>query len=123
MIYKVTINDKLYEVEVEEGKANLLNTKTVQISEDTASAQVTPKSVEVSVPTASSDAITAPMPGVVIEIKVTKGQKVKENDLLMILEAMKMENEVFAKKNGTVADIYAAKGKQVNTGDPLILIL
>jgi biotin carboxyl carrier protein len=63
------------------------------------------------------------MPGVVLEIKVTKGQKVKKEDLLVIIEAMKMENEVFAKNSGTVTEIYAAKGRQVNTGDPLILIV
>jgi len=132
MIYKVTINDKLYEVEIDvgnENKATLLNVKTVQADAIPVSTQNAPAPADVSAPAAnlkniaSSDAHTAPMPGIIVDIKVTKGQRVKENDLLLILEAMKMENEVFAKKDGTVADIYTSKGTQVNTDDPLILIV
>ena len=123
MIYKVTINDKLYEVEVEKGKANLLETKAVQAATVAAPVQEPSKPAAVSATAASSDAHTAPMPGVVIDIKVAKGQKVKENDLLLVLEAMKMENEIFAKQSGTISEIYTAKGAQVNTGDPLILIV
>ena len=133
MIYKVTINDKLYEVEVEEGKANLLNVEMVQAPEPKTSPPV--HSADIKVPThdipvlatdtrPSAEGICkAPMPGVVHDIKVTRGQKISENDLLVIIEAMKMENEVFAHKSGTVAEIYAVKGATVNTGDPLILIL
>ena len=128
MIYKVTINDKLYEVEVEEGKANLLNTETIQAVAAEPPVQKVSEPVEVQesavVSKSTGDGVyTAPMPGIVLEIKVTKDQKVKEGDLLLILEAMKMENEVFAKKDGTVAEIYAVKGNQVNNGDPLLLIV
>jgi len=121
MIYRVTINDKLYEVEVEEGKANLLRTQTVQAPAAVAPVTETP-AVDAK-PAAAPDAIAAPMPGVVLEIKVAKGQRVKENELLLVLEAMKMENEIFAQKSGMVAEIYAAKGARVNTGDPLVLIV
>jgi len=121
MIYRVTINDKLYEVEVEEGKANLLRTEAVQAVAAAASAPAEPAAVQK--PVAAEGAHTAPMPGTVLELKVSKGQRVKENDLLLVLEAMKMENEVFSRQSGTVAEIYTAKGAQVNTGDPLILII
>ena len=122
MIYKVTINDKLYEVEVEEGKASLLRTETAQAA---AAAPIieAPTPAADAKPAAASGALAAPMPGVVLELKVAKGQRVKENDLLLVLEAMKMENEIFAQKSGTVTEIYAAKGARVNTGDPLILIV
>jgi len=119
MIYRVTINDKLYEVEVEEGKANLLRTQTVQ----TLPAVKAPAPDVDAKPAAASGTIVAPMPGVVLEVKVEKGQRVKENELLLVLEAMKMENEIFSQKSGTVAEIYAAKGTQVHTGDPLVLIV
>jgi len=121
MIYKVTINDKLYEVEVEEGKANLLQTETVQAAADVPVQETITPAPQVK--PAAEGVCTAPMPGVVLEIKVTKGQKVKKDDLLLVLEAMKMENEVFAQNSGTVVEIYTAKGKQVNTGDPLLSIL
>ena len=126
MIYRVTINDKLYEVEVEEGKANLLRTQAVQAPpavEAPAPAVEMPAPTADAKPAAASGALAAPMPGVVLEVKVAKGQRVRENELLLVLEAMKMENEIFAQKSGTVAEIYAAKGARVNTGDPLVLIV
>ena len=126
MIYRVTINDKLYEVDVEEGKANLLRTQAVQASpaaQAPAPAAETPAPAADAKPAAATGALAAPMPGVVLELKVAKGQRVKENDLLLVLEAMKMENEIFAQKSGTVTQIYAAKGARVNTGDPLLLIV
>jgi len=126
MIYRVTINEKVYEVEVEEGKANLLRTQVVQAfpaEQAPAPAVETPASVINAKPAAASGALAAPMPGTVLEVKAAKGQRVKEGDLLLVLEAMKMENEIFSKQSGTVAEIYAAKGARVNTGDPLVLIV
>ena len=62
------------------------------------------------------------MPGTILKVNVTAGQAVKEGDLLVVLEAMKMENEIFAPKSGTVAQVIAAKGASVNTGDVLVVI-
>jgi len=118
MVYNVTINHKAYEVEVEEGRAELLRTQAVQDPVITpVQATAVPKTV------VESNAQTAPMPGVILEINAIKGQKVKENDLLLVLEAMKMENEVFASQDGVVKEIYVQKGANVNTDDPLILIV
>ena len=62
------------------------------------------------------------MPGTILKVNVTQGQAVKEGDLLCVLEAMKMENEIFAPKAGSVVQIVAAKGASVNTGDVLVVI-
>jgi len=60
------------------------------------------------------------MPGTVIAFKVDIGQKVKKGDVLLLLEAMKMENEIVAPKDGTVAGLRVAAGASVNTNDPLV---
>ena len=62
------------------------------------------------------------MPGTVLDVKVSPGQQVAEGDLLVILEAMKMENEIMAPQAGTVDTIPAAKGAAVNSGDVLVTL-
>ena len=69
---------------------------------------------------ASSEDIVAPMPGVIIDIKVKKGDVVSEGQVVAILEAMKMETEIFASSTGTVVEISIEKGAQVNLGDIII---
>ena len=60
------------------------------------------------------------MPGTILDIKVKEGEAVKKGQVLMILEAMKMENEILASDDGKVKGIYVQKGASVNTGDPLV---
>ena len=132
MKYKVTLNNRTYEVEVEEGKAML-------IDEYEAYAPAAPAPVAVAAPVAAAPAAAAPaapagaslaagelvkspMPGNILKINVTQGQKVSEGDVLLVLEAMKMENEIVATKSGTVAQIVTAKGAVVETGAPLVVI-
>ncbi|MBQ6927163.1 MAG: biotin/lipoyl-binding protein, partial [Oscillospiraceae bacterium] len=71
---------------------------------------------------AAGTVIKSPMPGNVLKINVTPGQKVNEGDVLIILEAMKMENEVVSTKTGTVAQIVVEKGAVVETDSPLVVI-
>ena len=71
---------------------------------------------------ASGDAMTSPMPGTILRVLVNIGDEVKENQPLMILEAMKMENEVVANHAGKVAGIHVNQGQVVNAGDALITI-
>jgi len=132
MIYNVTINDKVYEVEVEKGKANLIRTTAVQAAPAPAVAPVAaapaaaPAPAAPAAPSASVQAgttpVNSPMPGTILDIKVTVGQQVKEGDLVVILEAMKMENEIYAPCAGTVAQVLTSKGASVDTGAPLVTI-
>ena len=62
------------------------------------------------------------MPGTILKVNVAAGQTVKEGDLLVVLEAMKMEKEIFAPKGGTVSQVLVEKGASVNTGDALVVI-
>lgn len=127
MIYVVNINNKEYEVEVEKGKANLIRTReiTPKVSElapvPVISVPATPAPVTKTTVTDGTP-IEAPMPGTIMDIKVNKGDKVKKGQLLVILEAMKMENEIYAPTEGTVGEILISKGSSVNTKETMIVL-
>lgn len=114
-IYRIKMNGKTYEMEIdliEEGKPKKAQptpavSKPVPVS-------VTGKKVEVNPNTTLS-----PMPGSIIEISVKAGDEVKENDVVLILEAMKMENEIVAPKNGKIKAIFASEGQSVTADAPL----
>ncbi|MBQ8756653.1 MAG: biotin/lipoyl-binding protein [Oscillospiraceae bacterium] len=130
MKYKVTLNGRTYEVEVEAGQAMLLaEYEAVAPAAPVAAAPVaaTPAAAPAAAPaapvvTGAGESVSAPMPGTILKVNVTAGQAVKEGDLLCVLEAMKMENEILAPKAGTVTQVVAAKGASVNTGDALVVI-
>lgn len=128
MIYVVTINDKEYEVEVEVGKANILKTTTVtaSVAEAAPVAMISHAPIPVSAPAAVLAAgavvVKAPMPGTILEIKVQPGTAVKKGEVLLILEAMKMENEILASADGVVKQVVVAKNASVSTGDVLVVI-
>ena len=132
MKYKVTLNGKTYEVEVEQGKAVLLDEYDALAPAPAAAAvpAAAPAAAPVAAPAASAapvnleagEAVNAPMPGNILRIDVAKGDTVKAGQVLVILEAMKMENEIVAPKDGTVAQVVTSKGAVVDTGSPLIVI-
>ena len=132
MKYKVTLNGKTYEVEVEQGKAVLLDEYEALAPAPAAAAvpAAAPAAAPVATPAASAapvnleagEAVNAPMPGNILRIDVAKGDTVKAGQVLVILEAMKMENEIVAPKDGTVAQVVTSKGAVVDTGSPLIVI-
>ena len=127
MKYKVTLNNRVYEVEVEQGEAMLVNEYELA-APAAAAAPAAPSSAPVAAAApaagalAAGEVITSPMPGNILKINVTQGQKVNEGDLLIVLEAMKMENEISATKSDTVAQINVTKGAVVETGTPLVVI-
>ena len=129
MIYKVTLNGKIYEVDVEQGEATLLSEYEASLPEvapakqDVVSATQEQKAAPAVSSGASDKAMKAPLPGVINAVKVTVGQTVKKGDVLIILEAMKMENEITAETNGKVSKIFVQKGATVETGAPLVEIV
>ena len=128
MKYKVTLNNRVYEVEVEQGEAMLVN--EYELAAPAVAAPAAPAAPVAAAPAAApaagalatGEVITSPMPGNILKINVTQGQKVNEGDVLIVLEAMKMENEISATKSGTVAQISVTKGAVVETGTPLVVI-
>lgn len=124
MKYKVTLNGKTYEVEVEQGKAVLLDEYEALAPAPAAAAvpAAAPAASAAPVNLEAGEAVNAPMPGNILRIDVAKGDTVKAGQVLVILEAMKMENEIVAPKDGTVAQVVTSKGAVVDTGSPLIVI-
>ena len=130
MKYKVTLNNRVYEVEVEQGEAMLVDEYELAASAAPAPAAAAAAPVAAAAPAAAAapvavaagEAVKSPMPGNILKINVTQGQKVNEGDVIMILEAMKMENEIVATRSGTIAQIAVSKGAVVETGAVLAVI-
>ena len=130
MKYKVTLNGRTYEVEVEAGKAMLLDEYEAIVP--TAAPAAAPVAAPVAAApaaapaapavTAAGEKVNAPMPGTILKVNVTEGQAVKSGDVLCVLEAMKMENEIKSPKDGKVAQLLVTKGASVDTGAALVVI-
>ncbi len=116
MKYIVTLNGKQYEVEVDKGQATAVLTGNAPA----AAAAPTPAAPQTAAPSAGgSENICSPMPGTILSVKCSVGQAVKKGDILFILEAMKMENEIFAPQDGTVSAVLVSSGATVETGTAL----
>lgn len=119
--YRITVNGTAYDVAVEE-----LGAGSVPVAPVAAPVAPAPVAAAPAAPAAPAAGgaegavkITAPMPGKILAIKANAGQAVKKGDVVMILEAMKMENEITAPQDGTVAGISVAVGDSVESGDTL----
>lgn len=126
MKYKVTLNGRTYEVEVEAGKAMLLDEYEAIAPAPVAATPAAPVAAAAApaapVVTGAGEPINAPMPGTILRVNVNAGDTVKEGQVLLVLEAMKMENEILAPKNGTITQVIVGKGASVDTGAPLVVI-
>jgi glutaconyl-CoA/methylmalonyl-CoA decarboxylase subunit gamma len=117
--FVITVNGQPYDVEVEEVKA-VKNSKPSSAQSVSAS-PVAAKSVSVSAPaTSGSSKITSPMPGSILKVNVAKGDTVKKGQSLLILEAMKMENDIKAPADGKVVEVKVSQGDCVTLGQTLI---
>ena len=130
MKYKVTLNGKTYEIEVEAGKAICLDEyEAYAPAAAPAAAPVAapatapaPAAAPAVAPVAGGETVAAPMPGTILKVNVQPGQAVKAGEVLIVLEAMKMENEIMAPKAGTVAQVLVSKGSNVDTGAPMVVL-
>lgn len=107
--YRITVNGVAYDVAVEE------------MGEGAATSAPKPAAPKAAPAAAGAGAvkINSPMPGNILSVKASAGQAVKKGDVLMILEAMKMENEICAPQDGTIASVQVAAGDSVESGDVL----
>ncbi len=126
--YKVTVNGKTYEVGVEEcgGNAEEKSVLASPVSRIPSAAAPIPKAAaahKTAAGPSGSGTVTAPMPGTVLSVAVSEGEQVKKGQLLLIFEAMKMENELVAPCSGTVKTVNISKGTALETGMLLISIV
>lgn len=126
--FNITVNGKSYEVDVEEvggvsAPAPMRRQEPVQQAKPAAAAPAAPAAQQASAaPVTGGESVVSPMPGTILDIKVSVGETVAEGAVLVILEAMKMENEIMAPCAGKVVSINATKGASVNSGDVLVVI-
>ena len=116
--YNITVNGTTYEVIVEEADGAAVASApvfTAPVAAPVATPQATaPKATPVA---AGANAVTAPMPGTILDVKVSAGQSVKKGDVICVLEAMKMENDIPAPCDGVVASVNVQKGASVAAND------
>ncbi len=128
--YRITVNGNIYDVQVEELNSNVsvpvvsapITSAPVTASTPAASDAPTSASAQTAVGSKGGTKVNAPMPGNILDIKVNVGDKVSANQVVVVLEAMKMENEIVTPAGGTVASINITKGQAVNSGDVLITV-
>ena len=113
--YRVTVNGTVYEVELEEitGAAP---------AAPAAEKPAAPAPAAPAAPAGEGERITSPRPGTILAVNVAAGQSVKKGDVLMVLEAMKMENEIMCPRDGVVSSVQAAKGAVVESGTLLCVL-
>ncbi len=133
MKYKITLSGKTYEVEVDEEKAMLVDEYEAYAPAPAAAAApaaaVAPAAAPAAAPApapaaslAAGEVVASPMPGNILKVCCAQGDSVKAGDILIILEAMKMENEILAPRDGVVAQVATSKGSVVDTGAPLVVL-
>lgn len=124
--FNIKVNGKAYEVEVEE-----VGSSTPSFTAPAAPAVSAPVNETKSAPApapapapvnAGSSSIKAPMPGTINAVKVTAGESIKKGQVVAVLEAMKMENEIMAPEDAVVASVAVSQGQSVNTGDVIVTL-
>ena len=118
--YLIKLNGKAYEVEMEEITGETSATLAKQAAAPAPVAEATATVAEAPAAIGSGEPVPAPMPGNILDVAVKVGDEVKNGQLLLVLEAMKMENEIVAPADGVVASVNVTKGTSVNAGDALI---
>ena len=116
--YNITVNGTTYEVIVEEVNGSASHAPVYSAPVTPVSTPAAPK-VSAAANVGGANKVVAPMPGTILDMKVSVGQVVKKGDVICVLEAMKMENDIPAPQDGVIASIDVQKGASVNAGDVL----
>ncbi len=123
---RVTVNGKAYDVQVEELGANAAPAPAAPaapaVPAPAAPAAAPAAPAAPAAAPSGSETIAAPMPGTILSVNVKAGDSVKSGDVLLVLEAMKMENEIMAPRDGVVASVMVNKGESVDSGKPMIAL-
>lgn len=129
--YMIKLNGKVYEVEIEEitgeASAAILEKQAsasaaIGANNTTLEKEAQVKPAEPSAPVAGAETVEAPMPGSIVSVAVKVGEQVKKGQVLVVLEAMKMENEIVAARDAKIVSVNVSKGDMVNPGDALVQI-
>lgn len=123
--FRITVNGKVFEVEVEELDRAPKEPHTARATEKPEPPPPQTRGAHDGAPkpaAAGATSVEAPLPGLVLDVKVVPGQPVEEGQVLVILEAMKMENEITADQAGVVSEVLVEKGSSVAAGDPLVVL-
>lgn len=117
--YKVNVNGQMYEITVEECDVNEASAPATPAAPATSAAPAAPVAP---VATGDGEPVSCPMPGTILAVNVSNGAQVKKGDVMFVLEAMKMENEICASKDGVVSDVSVTKGAAVDSGAVLCIL-
>lgn len=120
--YIVNVNGTSYEVAIEQVSEDAVSTTAAAPVEAPAEKPAEAPAAPVSAAPADGTKIECPMPGTILAVNVANGQAVKSGDVLMVLEAMKMENEIMSPCDGTIASLSVSKGSSVESGAVLCVI-
>lgn len=117
---KITVNGTSYDVQVEE--VGGVSAPVASTPAPVAQAPAPVAQAPAQAPAGDGEPVNSPMPGTIVSVNVTNGQSVKEGDVLVVLEAMKMENEIMAGKAGVVTSVNVSKGESVDAGTLLVTV-
>ncbi len=120
--YNVTVNGTAYEVTLEAVDASEVKTSPAPAAAPAAAPAPTPAAAPAAQVSGGKETVSSPMPGNILAVNVANGAAVKKGDVLMILEAMKMENEIMSPCDGTILSVNVTKGASVETGAVLCVI-
>ena len=122
MKYVVTLENKQYEIEVEQGEAVVLSESTIAVNAVPQTASAVSSSTSQASAPSGGEVVPSPLPGVVLKVCVSAGQQVKAGQLITVIEAMKMENDIVSPRDGVISQVLIVTGQTVEIDAPLVVL-